>query len=81
MSDMYVVVRYYTEERSPVKGSEVGFVACADFYNEVDAREYFRWQKKRWRAEEKKYPGQMFEWRLYRRSYSDEGVSHTLLEG
>ena len=65
MSEMYVVVRYYTE---------AGFVACADFYQLDDAREYFLWQKKR-------NPGQIFEWRLYRREYTDDGIVHTLLEG
>lgn len=86
LREVYVVARDYTQERSPIEGSCVGTVACADFRKFGDAREYFLWQQKRWRADEKKFPGQTFEWKLYRRTdyYPGEhpsGCDWTLLEG
>jgi hypothetical protein len=74
----YVVVREY--------GEGVGGVACAEFREQADAREYFLWKQKQWKAEEKKYPGQNFVWKLYRRTdyYPGEhpsGCEWMLLEG
>lgn len=86
LCEKYVVVREYTPERSPIPGSCVGGVTCAEFREFEDAREYFLWQRKRWKAEEKKAPGQHFEWKLYRRTdyYPGEhpiGCEWKLLEG
>ena len=64
----YVVVREYTEDRSPIPGSAVGGVTCAEFREQGDAVEYFVWKKRQWKAEEKKHPGQHFVWKLYIRT-------------
>lgn len=59
----YLVVRDYTE--ADTGHADLGYATCALFYNEADAREYYRWQKRRLDSENKKrFVPRIFKWRL-----------------
>ena len=79
---MYVIVRDYAARGY---APELGGHALADFREEEYARAYLKILKRQWKAVEKKYPGQHFEWKLYKRwdEQTEKGlrVRWELLEG
>lgn len=75
-------VRFFVSRDYSETAPGLGFVGCATFVTEEDAREYYRWQKRRLAAENKKRSvPRAFVWRLGKQiDICDENGVHTKYE-